>query len=424
MDLSRRNFLATAALSSASVALSASELSAQMQGMDHTQHRDDAHHGEHAQHNHVKEERPVIPRLPALICKVTSTISIDAAYKMLTDGSDTLDVALHICKSQEDDPTDHSTGLGSLPNSQGEVQLDACCFHGPTRRCAAVSCVPGIRNAALLARTLMNETGYAVLVGSDAQAFALSRGFVKEDLFTDRARKNYTLWKQIASKSPENVVYDPSWPASARKAHFLSASQVDFDLLVHGLEPLAVQAGLSPTSTWRAVYDSLAPASEPLFVSAVDRKGQLSAASTSGGRPWRLPGISSDVATLGAGSFIDPDVGSAGSSGNAEANIRIAGAHTIIENLRMGMSPEEAGMDALRRIARSYNNDMAALRFVEMVYYILRKDGAYASVSLWKGDRTGHVRQFTVIDAQDTRRTEDCVPLFPCGPMNGCALPR
>ncbi len=424
MDRSRRNFLATAALSSASVALTL-RAGAQTQEANHAHHDGYAQHEDHTQHNHEKPQRPAIPRLPALICKNTSTVSIDAAYKMLKDGSDTLDAALHLCKAQEDDPTNHSAGLGGLPNSQGEVQLDACCFHGPTGRSAAVSSITGIRNASLVARAVIEDTGDAVLAGSDAQTFALAHGFLKEDLLTDRTRKNYLLWKQIASSSnrPKNAIYDPSWPEPARQAHYLPDSQMEFDTLVHQLEPLAIQQGLGPAATWRAVYDSLAPVSEAVFVSTIDRKGQISAASTSAGRPWRLPGVSSDVAVLGAGCFVDPDVGSAGSSGTAEANIRITGAHTIIENMRMGMSPEDAGMDALRRIVRWYKNDTTALRFVEMVYYILRKDGAYASVSLWAGDRSGHVRQFTIMDGDYTRRTEDCVSLFPCGPSNGCAMP-
>ncbi len=77
-------------------------------------------------------------------------------------------------------------------------------------------------------------------------------------------------------------------------------------------------------------------------------------------------------------------------------------------------------MDALRRIVRWYKNDMELLRFVEIVYYILRKDGAYGSVSLWGGDSSGHARQFTITDAKNVRRTEDCVALFPCGPMIDC----
>ncbi len=377
----------------------------------------------HMQHGPPKPERPSVPRLPALLCKMTETVGIDTAFKMLMEGKDTLDAALHVCTTQEDDPKDHSTGVGALPNAQGVIQLDGCCFHGPTRRAAAVGAVTGIRSASLLARALMDGTGNASLVGSDAQAFALARGFVKEELDTPRSRQTYELWRKISANSSSlgTGSYDPSWPEPLRKAHFLPQSQKQFDLLIRTFEPLAVELGLEPAMSWRAVFDALAPSSQAVYVSAIDRNGQISSACTSSGQPWRLPGVMSDVASLGAGCFLDPEVGSAGASGSAEASIKIAGAHTIVENMRMGMSPEEAGLDALRRIVRLYGNSVDALRFVEVVYYIMRKDGAYAGVSLWQGDRTGHVRQFTVIDGEATRRTEECVPLFPCSPFEACS---
>ena len=411
MKFNRRQLLAKTALSSAAVAL-VSRGDAQMPNMGHMQHSE------------PKPVRPTVPRLPALICKVTATVGIDAAYKMLEEGSDTLEAALHVCKTQEDNPKDHATGLGGLPNAAGEVQLDACCLHGPTRRVAAVASVSGIRNASLLCRALMEHTGNALLAGSDARSFALARGFSSEDLLTDRTRRNYALWKELWAH-PDLLgsgVYDPSWPEPTRKGHFLPGSQEELDQLVHKLEPLAKQAGLGPEATWRAAFDALAPTAEPVYVSTIDRKGQLSAACTSSGMPWRMPGVASDVAVNGASCFLDPEVGSAGSSGNAEANIKIAGAHTIVENMRMGMLPEAAGMNALRAIVRWYRNDMNALRFVDMVYYVLRKDGAYGSVSLWQGDRTGHVRQFTIKDGEGMRRTEDCLFLFPCSPLNGCSV--
>ena len=100
----------------------------------------------------------------------------------------------------------------------------------------------------------------------------------------------------------------------------------------------------------------------------------------------------------------------AGATGRGEENIKICGAHTIVENMRRGMSPKDAGMDALRRIARNFNNDMTRLRFMDMVYYILRKDGAYAGVSMWSNTETGKPRRFAIHDG--TRRIEDCEPLF------------
>jgi N4-(beta-N-acetylglucosaminyl)-L-asparaginase len=123
-----------------------------------------------------------------------------------------------------------------------------------------------------------------------------------------------------------------------------------------------------------------------------------------------MAGAVSDIAMLGAGSYLDPDIGSAGASGNADANIRISGARVVVENMGRGMSPLEAGMDALRRVAAWYRHDMRALRFVELAYYVLRRDGAYACVSLWQGDRTGFARRYTIHDG--VLRSEECAYLF------------
>lgn len=415
MNSTRRDFLTAAVLSTASVALASRGESQTTDSQ--LNHKPD----EHAAHNHPKPAPPASPRLPAIICKVTGTIGIDQAYLMLKGGSDTLDAALHICRTQEDDPNDHSTGLGGLPNAEGEVQLDASCIHGPTRRAAAIAGVRSIRNASLLARTLMDEVGNCLLVGSDAQNFALAHGFTAENLITERTRDNWELWKRIRS-SPEllgSVIYDPSLPEPARKADFLPGSQRDLDMLIHKLEPMAVQAGFDPALSWRGVYDALIPIAEPIYVSTLNEKHEISCASTTSGLPWRLPGTSGDVAVIGAGSYLDPEIGSAGASGNADANVRICGAHTIVDNMRKGMSPQDAGMDALQRIADWYGNDMTALRFVEIVYYILRKDGAYASVSLWRGDKTGHLRLFEIKDGDGMRRTEECKFLFDGNPPNG-----
>ena len=91
-------------------------------------------------------------------------------------------------------------------------------------------------------------------------------------------------------------------------------------------------------------------------------------------------------------------MGSAGATGSGEENIKVAGAHTIVENMRHGMSPQEAGRDALKRIVRNYNGDMNKVRFLDMTYYILRKDGAYAGVSLWEGYSKGHPHKIAVHD--------------------------
>jgi N4-(beta-N-acetylglucosaminyl)-L-asparaginase len=419
MNFTRRGFLAAAALSSASVAVG-SRTEAQTSSQTIAPSKSQIDSMGPMDMSHPKPERPMIPRLPALICRMTNTLGTDAAYQLLKQGRDTLEAALHVTSRQENDPDDFFAGLGGLPNQDCEVELDACVFHGPTRRAAAVASVTGIRNASLLAHAVMQHTGYSLLCGVDAQRFGLAQGFTKQDLITERTRREWLVWKQIQSTPSlsASAIYDPNWPEIARKAHFLAANQKDLDTLVRATEPLAVKAGIAPQFTWRTAYDTLFPAAEPLYIGTINEKREISSAATTSGVPWRMAGVASDVGVIGAGSYLDPEVGSAGSSGNAEANIRLAGARMIVENMRRGMSPEDAGMDVLQRIVHWYKNDMVALRFVDMVYYILRNDGAYGSVSLWHGDRTGHVRQFTIHDG--IRRSEDCLFLFDASAANGC----
>lgn len=407
MNLSRRDLLATAILSTAALSLEAQATAKQATPMQ-----------DHAAHAHPKPERPKVPRIPAVLSRVTGTAGLDAAFASLKSGQDTLHSALLVAQAQEDNRDDDTAGLGGLPNASGEVQLDACCFHGPTRGCAAVGSVQGIKNASRLAHTLMERTAYPMLVGEDAQRFALTQKFMKEDLVTDRTRAVWEVWKQTqsASRPVGPGAFDPSWPEAERQKHFLPASQEELNLLVRKFEPLAVSAGIGPQWTWRAVYDALFPAASPLFVSAVNEKQEISCAATTSGLPWRIPGTTSDIASPGAGCYLDPDVGSAGASGNAAANTKIGAARLIVENLRRGMTPEDAGMDALRSLVRWYRNDMAALRFIETLYYVQRKDGAYACVSLWHGDCTGHVRQFSVHDG--VRRTEECLFLLDGSPLH------
>ena len=373
----------------------------------------------HAMHGHPKPERPKTPRLPAILCRKANTLGIDAAFDMLQRGDDTLEAVLKITGTQEDDPHDYSCGVGGLPNEDGAVQLDACCFHGPTGRSAAVGGVRGIRNVSRLARDVMDRTGYPLLCGKDAESFGLSHGFVEEKLGNAQSEKIWGVWKrgQALPRPLGPGRYDPGWPGPDSASHFLPASQKELDILVREHEVLARQEGLEPQWTWVAAYDALFPAATPLSVAVINARREMSCAATTSGLPWRAAGAVSDIAMLGAGCYLDPEIGSAGASGSADANTKIVGAHLIVQNMRRGLSPEEAGMDALRAIVSRYKGDMAALRFVEIVYYILRNDGAYGCVSLWRGDRTGHVRTFTIHDG--VRRSENCLFLFDGSPVTG-----
>ena len=156
--------------------------------------------------------------------------------------------------------------------------------------------------------------------------------------------------------------------------------------------------------------DAVHPPHGTINCIALNTKGEMSAVTTTSGMAWKIPGRVGDSPIIGGGLWLDQDIGGAGSTGRGEENLRVCGAHTIVENMRHGMSPLDAGIDALKRIVRNYNADRERLQYVDMVYYILRKDGAYAGVSLWEGYEEGKPHQIAVHDG--TRRLEKTVNFF------------
>jgi len=357
-------------------------------------------------------QQPVAPMFPAakkavIISKYTGAQSMDGAYELMRRGGDTLDACIFMCKVQEDDPLDDSVGLGGLPNEEGVVELDACCMHGPTRRAGAVAGVRDIKNVASLAKRVMERTDHLLLVGEGATRFALAQGFPKENLLTERSRKIWLLWRETMSNQDSwgPGLSDPNWkpPVEMPPQSRLQERRKE-------IEEVAAQLGIEPAFRQQAVERVLHPHTGTIHVSAVNEKGEMSGATTTCGLSWKIPGRVGDSALIGAGCWTDQDVGSAGATGRGEENIKVVGAHTIVENMRRGMEPKEAGLDALKRIVRNFNGDMTRLRFVDMVYYILRRDGAYAGVSLWSHGSSGKPRNFAVHDGE--KRTENTVALL------------
>src|SRR6266542_233308 len=146
------------------------------------------------QHADIEPKRAA--RLPIIVCSEYSYNWIDEGYKLLAGGADTLDAALQVIKGPEDDPNYQNVGLGGRPNEEGVVELDACCMHGPTRTAGSVGGVRNIKNVSLLSNTVRLHTGHVMLVGEGAERFAVARGFPRENLLTDKSRKEWLLWKE------------------------------------------------------------------------------------------------------------------------------------------------------------------------------------------------------------------------------------
>lgn len=354
-------------------------------------------------------DQNVAPKRPTIICAHNGYAYVEAAYALLKNGSDTLDVGIEVVKGPENDPNDDSVGLGGLPNEEGVVELDACCMHGPTRRAGAVGSVHNIKNVSMVSKAVFLNTGHVMLVGEGAEKFAVAMGFPRENLLTDRSRKIWLLWKEFNSDRDwwGPGMADPHWNPPALEPK--QQGELLRDRIDH-LRQRAADLGIEPEFQLAAVRRVLFPPTGTIHCSVLNEKGEMSGITTTSGLAFKLPGRVGDSPIIGAGCFTDQDVGSAGATGSGEENIKVAGAHTIVENMRHGMSPQEAAMDALKRIVRNYNGDMTKLRYMDMTYYILRKDGAYAGVSLWEGYSAGHPHKFTVHDG--TLRSEVATPLL------------
>src|SRR5580704_1984026 len=156
MMTTRRDFLSLGALTAAGLGVASSDAYADTP-------------------DQVKQLKP--PAKPVIVTRVTNDQTVQEAYQMLLDGQDTLDAVHHVCLGRENDPKDHSVGLGGLPNEEGVVELDSCCMHGPSRRAGSVGGVRNIRNVCLVARKVFEHTSHGMLVGQGAETFAVDLGF-------------------------------------------------------------------------------------------------------------------------------------------------------------------------------------------------------------------------------------------------------
>jgi N4-(beta-N-acetylglucosaminyl)-L-asparaginase len=322
------------------------------------------------------------------------------AMEMIKAGRDTLDAVIAGVNINEEDPADNSVGYGGLPNEEGVVELDASVMHGPTRRAGSVASIRNVKTPSKVAKLVMERTDHIMLVGEGAWRFAKAYGFREEELLTEKSRLAWIAWKRsLRDKDNHN-----NW------ADGLAAPDAKASSALRELFPGADEE----TLLW-AERVAAHPPTGTINCLALNTKGEMSGVTTTSGLAWKIPGRVGDSPIIGAGLYVDQEVGAAGSTGRGEENIRIAGAHTIVENMRHGMSPRDAAMDALKRIARNFNNDRKKLEQFDINFYALRKDGEYAGVSLWNigwvDGKPGTRRQFAVNDGGASRLV-NCVSLL------------
>lgn len=320
------------------------------------------------------------------------------AMQILQSGGDTLDAVIAGVNIQEEDPADDSVGYGGLPNEEGVVELDACVMHGPTRRAGSVASLRNIKYPSKVAKTIMEQTDHVMMAGDNALRFAKAFGYKEENLLTEKSRLAWLVWKASLRDARGHSNWSDGLDAPGKPQAWLQR-----------LFPEA-----SPELLAYAWDRAMHPITGTINCLALNTKGELSGVTTTSGLAWKIPGRVGDSPIIGAGLYVDQDVGAAGSTGRGEENIRVAGAHTIVENMRHGMPPKDAVLDCLKRVSRNYNDDKSRLAKFDINFYALRKDGVYAGGSLWSGQiRQGKLtpRRFAINDGGESR-LEDCVYLY------------
>ncbi len=302
------------------------------------------------------------------------------AFALMEQGVDVLDALIQGVNIVELDPADDSVGYGGLPNAEGVVQLDSCCMHGPSRRAGGVACLEGVRTPSKVAKAVMEQTDHHLLVGRDAQTFARQLGFtIETDLNTEHSRKLWLDWKRRTDGH-----------------HWLDPKQQSMLGFEAGLQ--MVREGLIDPEHYYGTINC----------NGLSTKGELCGVTTTSGLAWKIPGRVGDSPILGAGLYVDGQVGAAGSTGRGEANLYGLCSFLVVELMRRGLKPKDAGMEALRRIqANTVRKDLLngrGLPNFNVSFYILNALGDYAGVSLYAST-------FAVCDAKGPR-TEPTEALF------------
>ena len=229
----------------------------------------------------------------------------------------------------EADPNNLSVGLGGLPDREGKVTLDACIMD-EFGNCGSVCYLEHIVHPISVARLVMDDTPHIMLAGSGALQFALENGFEKENLLTEKAKKAWEKWK-VKSK------YEP----------------------VPNIEN----------------HDTIG-------LIAIDQKGNLSGACTTSGIAYKIRGRVGDSPIIGAGLYVDNEVGGATATGTGELVIRTVGTFLVVELMRHGRSPQEACEEAVRRIAKSNIPD---IKNHQVGYIAVNKAGETGAFCLQQG---------------------------------------
>ena len=253
------------------------------------------------------------------------------AWKNLSSGNGGLTAVEFGVRVSEDDPNETSVGLGGLPDRTGIVTLDACIMD-KNNDCGSVSFLQNIKNPISVARLVMEKTPHIMLSGKGAYDFAIEQGFKSQNLLTKKSKEAWEKWKKSSDYKP-----------------------------VINIEN----------------HDTIS-------MLLIDENQDLFGACTTSGAAWKLHGRVGDSPIIGAGLFLDNDIGAAAATGLGEAVIRTSGSAMVVEVMRQGASPFEACKEIVNRISKIHKN-RPEWEYLQVGFIAVNKQGEHAGYSLKKG---------------------------------------
>lgn len=254
-----------------------------------------------------------------------------AGWEVLEKGGNSLDMVEAGARLTESDVTNRSVGIGGMPDASGHVTLDACIMNWNSQ-CGSVGCVEGIAHPISVARHVMEHTQHVMLVGEGAKKYALKNKFDTIKTPLPEVKKEWQKWKKEQEKLAKR-------PEVNHENH------------------------------------------DTIGLLAIDRQGRISGACTTSGWAYKIPGRLGDSPLIGAGLFVDQEVGGAVATGLGEAIIRIAGSHTVVELMRNGKTPQEACEEAVNRIIRKHSD----LTGLQCAFIAIDKFGNVGAHSVFNG---------------------------------------
>lgn len=305
---------------------------------------------------------------PVLVGSANALETCRKAFELIGGGSHPLDAVVAGINIVENDPNDHSVGYGGLPNEEGVVQLDSCVMDGPTHRSGAVAALERVKNPSSVALLVARRTDHCLLVGEGALKFARAHGFKEENLLTEEARKIWLEWKETHSDKDD-------W-----------------------LHPEADKEA----ARWKR-KDGANWTTGTITCMALTKTGHIAGCTSTSGLSYKLSGRVGDSPIIGAGLYVDNEVGACGSTGRGEANIQNCSSFLVVELMNRGMTPTEACTETLKRVAKHTEKRLRNAKGEPdygLSLYALRKDG------VWGGANMHGAVKMSVHDGKDCKHVD------------------